>query len=127
VPIVPVSIVGAEEQAPMLADLAPLARILGFPYFPITPTFPLMGLLGLVPLPAKYHLTYGAPLRFYEAYPPSAADDPVIVRMLADKVQVRIQEMLDDDLSQRETVFDLGSLLGPAKGDLDHENGTHEP
>src|SRR5690606_13888284 len=39
-PIIPVAIVGAEEIYPMLADIKPLARLLGLPYFPATPTFP---------------------------------------------------------------------------------------
>src|SRR3712207_8486819 len=51
--IIPVAIVGAEETFPILADVKPLARLLGLPYFPITPQFPLLGPLGLVPLPSK--------------------------------------------------------------------------
>lgn len=125
VPIVPVSIVGSEEQAPMLADVIPLARLLGFPYFPVTPAFPLLGLLGLVPMPVKYHITYGEPLRFYQQHPPSAANDPAIVRMLAYKVQMRVQDMLDDALAQRKTIFDLGSLLGPHTGGRDHGDDTY--
>src|SRR5512133_3632169 len=35
-PIVPCAVVGAEEQAPSLFDVKPLARLLGFPAFPIT-------------------------------------------------------------------------------------------
>ena len=35
-PVVPVGIVGAEEQAPALADLKPLARLLAMPALPIT-------------------------------------------------------------------------------------------
>jgi 1-acyl-sn-glycerol-3-phosphate acyltransferase len=127
VPIVPVSILGSEEQAPMLANLAPLARLMGVPYFPITPTFPHLGPLGLIPLPAKYHITYETPLRFYEEHPPSAADDPVVVRMLADKVQVRVQEMLDDALSQRESIFDLGSPLEPRPGGNENGDSTNPP
>ena len=125
VPIVPVSIVGSEEQAPMLANLAPLARLFGVPYFPVTPTFPHLGPLGLLPLPAKYHITYETPLRFYEEYPPAAADDPVIVRMLADKVQVRVQEMLDEARAQRESVFDVGSFGPGSPGGNGHGNLTH--
>jgi hypothetical protein len=30
--------VGAEENFPIIYNLKPLARLLGFPYFPITPT-----------------------------------------------------------------------------------------
>ena len=108
VPIIPVAIVGAEEQAPMLGNLAPLGRLFGFPYFPITPQFPLLGPLGFVPLPVKYHITYDEPLRFYEEYPPEAANDAQILRMLADKVQVRIQETLDLMLEQRSSIFGLG-------------------
>ncbi|HWO63028.1 MAG TPA: lysophospholipid acyltransferase family protein, partial [Umezawaea sp.] len=37
VPIIPVSIVGAEEIYPMIGDVKALARLFGFPYFPITP------------------------------------------------------------------------------------------
>ena len=54
VPIIPCSIVGAEEIYPKIGDIKPLARLLGAPYFPVTPTFPLLGPLGLVPLPSKW-------------------------------------------------------------------------
>ncbi|MFF2508780.1 lysophospholipid acyltransferase family protein, partial [Streptomyces sp. NPDC058067] len=53
-PIVPCSIVGAEEIYPMIGNAKTLARLLGFPYFPITPTFPWLGPLGAVPLPTKW-------------------------------------------------------------------------
>ncbi len=43
VPIVPCSIVGAEETYPMLGNVKTLARLLGLPYAPVTPTFPLLG------------------------------------------------------------------------------------
>ncbi|MEV7197910.1 lysophospholipid acyltransferase family protein, partial [Streptomyces sp. NPDC093510] len=50
-PIVPCSIVGAEEIYPMIGNAKTVARVLGIPYFPITPTFPWLGPLGAVPLP----------------------------------------------------------------------------
>ncbi|MEU5596874.1 lysophospholipid acyltransferase family protein, partial [Streptomyces sp. NPDC020298] len=53
-PIIPCSIVGAEEIYPMLGNAKTLARLLGFPYFPLTPTFPWLGPLGAVPLPTKW-------------------------------------------------------------------------
>ena len=34
VPIIPVSIVGAEETYPMLGNIKPLARLFGLPYVP---------------------------------------------------------------------------------------------
>ena len=59
VPIMPCSIVGAEEIYPKLADLKPLAKALGLPYFPVTPLFPLLGPLGAIPLPTKWHIDFG--------------------------------------------------------------------
>ncbi|NIV37936.1 MAG: glycerol acyltransferase, partial [Anaerolineae bacterium] len=53
-PIVPVSVVGAEETYISLTKSATGARLTGLPYFPISPTFPWLGLLGLVPLPTKW-------------------------------------------------------------------------
>jgi 1-acyl-sn-glycerol-3-phosphate acyltransferase len=106
-PIVPVAVIGGEEQAPMLYDIRPIARALRFPYFPVTPFFPLLGPLGAVPLPVKYHIYYGTPLHFHKEYPREAANDPETVRMLADKVQMIIQGMTDDGLKKRDGVFGL--------------------
>ncbi len=43
VPIVPCSVVGAEEIYPLVGNVPALARLLGLPYLPITPFFPLLG------------------------------------------------------------------------------------
>ena len=53
VPIIPCSIVGAEEIYPIVGNVTVLARLLGFPYVPVTPFFPLLGPLGLLPLPLE--------------------------------------------------------------------------
>jgi 1-acyl-sn-glycerol-3-phosphate acyltransferase len=95
VPIIPTAVVGADDQAPILFDVKPLARWLGLPVFPITPTFPLLGPLGLLPYPVKYEISYGEPFRFYEEYPQEAAADPHAVRYMAEQVRRRIQEMVD--------------------------------
>ena len=42
-PIIPVSIVGAEEIYPIIGNSKTLSRLLGLPYVPITPLFPLLG------------------------------------------------------------------------------------
>ncbi len=63
-PIVPIGIVGSEEQAPAFADVKWLGRLIGAPAFPITPTFPWLGPLGFLPLPVKFRLHFGKPLRF---------------------------------------------------------------
>src|SRR5262249_46724625 len=76
VPIIPVAVVGADDQAPVLWDLQPLAKLLGLPLFPITPTSPLFGRLGLLPYPVLYEIVYGEPFRFSEDFPPEAIEDP---------------------------------------------------
>ncbi|MGZ5401447.1 MAG: lysophospholipid acyltransferase family protein, partial [Nocardioides sp.] len=63
VPIIPLSVVGAEEIYPLVGNVPALARLLGVPYIPITPFFPLFGPLGLVPLPSKWLLEFGEPIR----------------------------------------------------------------
>jgi 1-acyl-sn-glycerol-3-phosphate acyltransferase len=103
-PIIPCAIVGAEEIYPKIADLRPLARLLGFPYFPITPTFPLLGLFGLIPLPSKWIIQFGAPVPMSD-YDLAAADDPMTLFNLTDHVREIIQQMLYDTLLKRGPAF----------------------
>jgi 1-acyl-sn-glycerol-3-phosphate acyltransferase len=104
VPIVPCSIVGAEEIYPMIGNAKTLARLLGFPYFPITPTFPWLGPLGVVPLPTKWTIQFGEPIETKD-YPPEAADDPMLMFNLTDQVREQIQHTLYKLLVQRRSVF----------------------
>ena len=101
VPIVPTAIIGADDQAPILYDIKPLARLLGLPVFPITPTFPLLGPLGLVPYPVKYEIRYGEPFRFYEDFRADDASDPHAIQYMAEQVRRRLQEMTDARVLER--------------------------
>ncbi|MBB1245864.1 1-acyl-sn-glycerol-3-phosphate acyltransferase [Streptomyces durbertensis] len=104
VPIVPCSIVGAEEIYPMLGNSRTLARLLGIPYFPLTPTFPWLGPLGAVPLPTKWTIRFGEPIET-DGYPPEAADDPMLMFNLTDQVRETIQHSLYELLVRRRSVF----------------------
>ncbi len=104
VPIVPLSVVGAEEIYPLVGNVPSLARLLGVPYIPITPLFPLLGPLGLVPLPSKWLLEFGEPVRTDE-FEDGAADDPMLVFNVTDQVRETIQQTLYTLLRQRESVF----------------------
>lgn len=104
VPIIPCSIVGAEEIYPKLADIKPLARLLGLPYFPVTPLFPHLGALGAVPLPSKWYIEFGEPIET-GSYPEGSAEDPMLVFNLSDQVRETIQQNLYRLLSQRRNVF----------------------
>ncbi|MEV7285649.1 lysophospholipid acyltransferase family protein [Streptomyces sp. NPDC093252] len=103
-PIVPCSIVGAEEIYPMLGNSRTLARLLGFPYFPLTPTFPWLGPLGALPLPTKWTIQFGEPIPT-DGYPPEAAEDPMLMFNLTDQVREQIQHTLYKLLVQRRSVF----------------------
>lgn len=91
-PIIPVSIVGAEETYPLLGNIRPLARLLGAPYFPVTPLFPWLGPLGVVPLPSKWLIEFGEPI--VTEGMADEADDPMAVFNLSDQVRETIQQTL---------------------------------
>ncbi|HEX2029624.1 MAG TPA: lysophospholipid acyltransferase family protein [Nitriliruptorales bacterium] len=103
-PIVPTAIVGSEEIYPLLYDFRTLARLFGVPYFPLTFTFPWLGPLGLIPLPSKWIVEYGEPIDTGE-YGPDAADDPMAVFDLTDRVRDTIQQMLYRNLMGRRSMF----------------------
>jgi len=103
-PIVPVSVVGSEEIYPMIADLAPIARLIGMPYFPITPLWPWLGPLGLIPLPSKWRIQFHPPVHV-EENPPEAADDQNLIMGLSDQVRDTIQQGIYHNLKLRRGVF----------------------
>src|SRR5438309_2170750 len=94
-PIVPVGVVGAEEQAPALFDWRSGARLLGLPALPIT-------LTGVpLPLPVKYHLWFGQPMRFSGS---PDDDDAELERKVRD-VKSAVQSLLQTGLTSRTSVF----------------------
>ncbi len=103
-PIIPCSIVGAEEIYPLIGNVPTLARLLGVPYVPITPTFPLLGPLGLLPLPSKWIIEFGEPIATDEVGG-DGAEDPMLVFNLTDQVREVIQQTLYKLLLERRSVF----------------------
>jgi 1-acyl-sn-glycerol-3-phosphate acyltransferase len=100
-PIVPVGIVGSEEQQPGLVNLRGLGRALGMPAFPITPTFPWLGPLGLLPLPVRYRIHFGEPLRFEG----DSNDEDAAIETRVDEVRAAIVALLERGVAAREGVF----------------------
>ncbi|WP_410173625.1 lysophospholipid acyltransferase family protein, partial [Frankia nepalensis] len=103
-PIIPCTIVGAEEIYPMLGNAKTVARLLGLPYFPLTPTFPWLGVFGMVPLPSKWLIEFGEPVSTTHLTP-AAAEDPMLVFELTDRIRETIQHTLYGLLMQRRSVF----------------------
>ncbi len=91
--IVPAALVGAEEQMPQIARIP--VSMLGAPFIPV-PATP-------VPLPVRYHLRYGPPIRFDE--PPETSDDPEVIQRAADRVRDAVQDLLDEGLTERRGIF----------------------
>jgi 1-acyl-sn-glycerol-3-phosphate acyltransferase len=104
VPIVPCSIIGAEEIYPILGNVKSLARLLGLPYVPVTPTFPWLGPLGAIPLPSKWIIEFGEPVPT-DGYGPGSAEDPMLVFNLTDQVRETIQHTLYRLLMARRSIF----------------------
>jgi 1-acyl-sn-glycerol-3-phosphate acyltransferase len=100
-PIVPIAVVGSEEQAPAIANLTQIGRLLGMPAFPITLTFPWLGPLGLLPLPAKYRIHFGKPMRFEG----DADDEDAVINRKVHRVVETIQGMLDRGVKDRAGIF----------------------
>jgi 1-acyl-sn-glycerol-3-phosphate acyltransferase len=102
-PIVPVCVVGAEESAPVFAQIGLMQRLTGLLYFPITPTFPHFGLLGMMGyLPAKFKLRFLEPIHFEEE---GMHEDKALVQTVAHEVRARIQENLFEMLAKRKSVW----------------------
>ena len=97
-PIVPVGVVGGEEQLPALFSSRRLGKLVGVPIMPI-PAVP-------VPLPVRYHLRYGEPIPIPEEFTPDQADDPVVVRETADRVKQAVADLIAAGLEERTGVFE---------------------
>jgi 1-acyl-sn-glycerol-3-phosphate acyltransferase len=95
-PIVPIAVIGAEEQAPAIYDIKPLAKLLGFPAVPVV--FPQVVPL---PLPVKYHLWFGPPMHFKG----DPDEDDEVVASHVKQVKHTIQRMLQRGLEQRKGIF----------------------
>lgn len=104
VPIVPVSVVGAEEAHPILFKLHTAARSVGLPFLPVTPTFPWLGPAGLLPLPSKWRLRFG-PAVATDSLGAEAAADEVLVSRMTEELRAQIQSMVDADRRSRGGVF----------------------
>ena len=97
-PIVPTAVVGAEEQLINVADIKPLAKLLGMPAFPVLPQL----FLGFpLPFPTKYHIYFGEPLTF-DGDPD---DDDAVIEEKVWVVKASIQSMIQRGLEERPSVF----------------------
>ncbi len=89
-PIVPVGVVGCEETMPAIANIKPLAKLLGIPYVPVTTP---------IPLPAKVSLHFGKPMHFAQV------STEAEVTAQTETVKDAIRALINAGLSKRESIY----------------------
>jgi 1-acyl-sn-glycerol-3-phosphate acyltransferase len=100
VPVIPFGVTGSHEQAFVIFDFKPLAKLLGMPTFPVTLFWPLFGPLGAIPLPSKYRIVFGHPMDF-STYPEDTINDPDAIKELVEKVKSEVKNLVDTGLDMR--------------------------
>ena len=90
-PIIPCGVVGCEETMPAVADIKPLARLLGIPYAPVAPP---------LPLPARVHLNFGEPMFFKGGL---NSEEEVAERV--ERVKDEIRKLIDKGLQERTSIY----------------------
>jgi 1-acyl-sn-glycerol-3-phosphate acyltransferase len=100
-PIVPVAIVGSDDQQPGIANFDGLGRALGLPALPITLGFPLLGPLGMLPMPVKYRMFFGEPMHFDG----DASDEDAAIGVKVDVVKNWIENTVRRGVRERPGVF----------------------
>jgi len=94
-PVVPVAVVGAEEQMPQIGRIP--IEVFSMPFIPVT--------ASPFPLPVRYRIYYGEPIPFQDRFTPDQADDPGVVREAAAEVKAAVQAMLDKGVAERPGIF----------------------
>lgn len=100
-PIVPVAVVGAEESIISIHSSKTISKLIGAPYFPIHPLAPFLGPFAYLPLPVKFHVYFGEPMKFEGPF--DDEDQAIDIKVKA--VQDRVQEMINDGLRARTSIF----------------------
>jgi 1-acyl-sn-glycerol-3-phosphate acyltransferase len=101
-PIVPVGVVGSEEQQPGIANFESAGRALGLPSLPITISMPWLGLAGpFFALPVKYRIYFGEPLRFDG----DSNEEDQAIGQRVDIVKDALDDLLQRGLDERTGIF----------------------
>ncbi len=95
-PIVPVALIGAEEQMPHVARLRWGARQTGIPYLPLPLPWP---------LPVHYHIYYGAPIDLASELEGARPEAPDVLEHATRRVKAAVQELIQRGLKDRKGIF----------------------
>lgn len=98
-PIVPVAVIGGEEQYVSVGNFESLAKLLGMPSFPVLPQLLLP--FGALPLPTRYRIHFGEPMHFTG----DPDDDDAIIEEKVFVVKAMVQSMIHRGLKARKSIF----------------------
>jgi len=98
-PIVPMAVIGGEEQYISIGTFDSLAKLLRMPVLPILPQLALP--FGALPLPTRYRIYFGEPMRF--AGDPD--DDDAVIEEKVFVVKATIESMIHRGLKARKSIF----------------------
>jgi len=98
-PIVPIAVVGGEEQYINVGNARRLAKLLQMPTFPVVPQWFVPGFQ--LPLPTKYRIHFGEPLHFTG----DPDDEDAVIDKKVAIVRSTIQSMVNRGLKQRKGIF----------------------
>ena len=98
-PIVPIAVIGGEEQYVSVANLGNVAKMLRVPAFPVIPQLLIPG--GQLPLPTKYRITFGEPMHFTG----DPDEDDAVIEEKVWLVRQTIQSMVNRGVKARKHVF----------------------
>jgi 1-acyl-sn-glycerol-3-phosphate acyltransferase len=102
-PILPAAVIGGEEPHFSLGNSRLLASFVNrLIALERADSFPL--LLNILPLPANWRIEFCEPIDL-AAYAPEAARDPLLAQQLTERVRMRIQESLANNLKQRTSML----------------------
>ena len=100
-PIVPVGVIGGEEQIISLYNAKGVGEALGMPALPIGPGL-IMGPLGMMlPMPVKYRIYFGEPITFEG----SPDDEDRVISERVEQVKLAIDDLIQRGLSERKGIF----------------------
>jgi len=98
-PVVPIAVIGGEEQYVSVGNLERVARLFRMPAFPVLPQLLLPG--GQLPLPTKYRIYFGEPMHFSG----DPDDDDSVMEEKVWLVRATVQSMVNRGVKARKHVF----------------------
>lgn len=98
-PVVPVAVIGGEEQYVSVGNFETLAKVFGMPSLPILPQLLLP--FGAMPLPTRYRIYFGEPMTFHG----DPDDDDAVIEEKVFAVKATVQAMIHRGLQARKSVF----------------------